>query len=336
MKGLNEFGTLSCEVLTELSEVRDISPEWDALLERSSCHRVFSSSAWFLGACSADDTISPQMILARRNGSIAGIFPLALSKDRNVGRFPSALGDYNDIVVAQDDVGAAASLLAHALSGALLCKRLVLSAIRTDANCLRAMTLLGPSRATARCRRDTICYYVPLPGVYERYLMARSRRFRKNLGQAERKATASRLVVRELDPTHFASSQLPDAFLRLHLERFQGQSCHESQAAQRFVSEVLPPLFVKRKLRAFALFEQDRMTAINLCLVSVASLCNWNGGFLPDAARWSPGNLLIAAGIRLACAMNFAEYDFLRGSEPYKESWATDRRLLNKIQATVS
>jgi CelD/BcsL family acetyltransferase involved in cellulose biosynthesis len=62
------------------------------------------------------------------------------------------------------------------------------------------------------------------------------------------------------------------------------------------------------------------------------SLCSWNGGRLPEAARWSPGRLLFAAGIEHAIALGLEEYDLLRGTHAYKESWATHSRTIGKVE----
>jgi len=49
--------------------------------------------------------------------------------------------------------------------------------------------------------------------------------------------------------------------------------------AQAFVREVVPPLFIDHRLRAFALYETEKIIAVSLCLVGTDSLCLWNGGF---------------------------------------------------------
>ncbi|PYS83596.1 MAG: hypothetical protein DMF70_06405, partial [Acidobacteria bacterium] len=66
------------------------------------------------------------------------------------------------------------------------------------------------------------------------------------------------------------------------------------------------------------------------------SLGAWNGGFLDDVAYCSPGKLLINAGIKLACALGLDEYDFMRGTEDYKNSWAGDTRSVGSIELSVA
>jgi CelD/BcsL family acetyltransferase involved in cellulose biosynthesis len=66
------------------------------------------------------------------------------------------------------------------------------------------------------------------------------------------------------------------------------------------------------------------------------SLCAWNGGFLSEAEHCSPGKLLINAGIKLACALKLEEYDFARGVEEYKSSWANNTRTIGQLELPVS
>jgi CelD/BcsL family acetyltransferase involved in cellulose biosynthesis len=62
----------------------------------------------------------------------------------------------------------------------------------------------------------------------------------------------------------------------------------------------------------------------------------WNGGFLSEAEHCSPGKLLINAGIKLACALKFEEYDFLRGPEVYKANWANHSRSIGQLELGVA
>src|SRR6185295_5798339 len=98
----------------------------------------------------------------------------------------------------------------------------------------------------------------------------------------------------------------------------------------------LPHLFAERRMRAFALTQADKLFGLDLCMISKNSLCTWNGGFLADSERWSPRNLLIAAGIKRAFALKLAEYDLLRGDESYKKRWANNNRCIGKLEFTTN
>jgi CelD/BcsL family acetyltransferase involved in cellulose biosynthesis len=89
-------------------------------------------------------------------------------------------------------------------------------------------------------------------------------------------------------------------------------------------------------MRACALMAGDRVIAIDLYTMGEQSLGAWNGGFLAAAEHCSPGKLLINAGIKLACELGLDEYDFMRGTEEYKNSWASDTRSVGSIELNVA
>ena len=195
------------------------------------------------------------------------------------------------------------------------------------ADCVRAAGICARAGATEPVFQvKGRCPYIRLAASYEEYLQTRSRNFRKSLSRAERAAASNQLVIRELEPEHFPPRQIPAAFLSLNLDRWGADSYYRLPSVEAFVLHLLPDLFAEGRLRAFALMRGERLLALDLCMVGADSLCSWNGGFLAEAARWSPGKLLIAAGIKHAHRMNLAEYDLLRGDEAYKKSWANNTR----------
>jgi CelD/BcsL family acetyltransferase involved in cellulose biosynthesis len=323
------------EVLTDLGAITNMAPEWNALLARSGCNLAFSSAQWFTAGCRLDRDVRPYVIVARREGALVGVLPLVLGDAGTVATFPDAESDYNDIVTARNDVDAMTGLLDHALSARAGYQRLVLSRLRDDSNCLRAAEILIPGDLGKLYESDTRCPYIRLLSSYDEYLQTRSKSFRTSLRQAHSNAERHNVGVSELLPERFSPDCLVEVFLSLHLGRFAELSSLASPTTQEFVREVVPSLFVEGRLRAFALYEAESIIAINLCMVGANSLCLWNGGFTSAAERWSPGKLLISAGIREANASNMSEYDLLRGDEDYKLRWATDERHIGQLAFTI-
>jgi len=317
---------LDYQVAAHLSDVLRIAAEWDLLLERSLCNRAFSSSKWFIGACRADSALSPHLLIARRAGSIVGVLPLALNRDERILQFPSGLCDYNDVVVARGDEDVAVGLLLYAMSGGHGYDRAMLEHIREDSNCAGAMAVIGNGREVTGSGLRERAFYIPLGLGYEEYVKARSPQLRKSLVKALRRASDNNISVQELRTASFAPADLPNLFLELHLKRFAGRTQFELPLRQSFVRDVFPAQFAEGRLKAFALFDRDKIIGIDLCMLGACSLCSWSGGFLPEAACWSPGALLTLAEIREAVAVGLAEYDFLRGSESYKQRWASHSR----------
>jgi len=327
-----EVSKLTYQLLDTLPDVEAIAAEWDLLLDRSPCNRAFSCSGWFLVSCSLNQSISSQVIVARRGAAIVGVLPIVLIKDGRVATFASELSDYNDIVSIEDDYSVLVGLLEYAITLCGSYKRVVLSRIRRDSNCFRAAEILEREGSHQPVfQASGTCAYVGLSLSYEDYLRTRSKSFRKSLRRAQRNAESNNIAVRELDPTHFSPSRLPEAFLSLNLDRWGARSYYRSSFVESFVLKLLPDLFSQRRMRAFALMQEERLLGLDLCMVGANSLCSWNGGFLSEAARWSPGKLLIDAGIRQAYAGKFEEYDLMRGDEAYKKSWANNTREIGSL-----
>jgi CelD/BcsL family acetyltransferase involved in cellulose biosynthesis len=321
------------EVLNNLSDITAISSEWNDLLARISCNRAFSSAQWFTATCRLHLEMMPHVIVARRAANLVAILPLVLTDEGRCAEFPSYISDYNDILAAPEETEAVCGLLDYAAASARGCHSIKLTNLRDDSNCLRALRMMETARSfNYSLHQERSCFYLRLSSNYDELLRTKSRVFRKNLWRAEREAERAGVIVRELEPESFSADELPELFLSLNFERFGNNSHFESARAQAFIQEVFPSLFVERRFRAFALYQAQRIIGIDICMVGSRSLCTWNGGFIPTAERFSPGMLLINAGIRQAYALQMDEYDFLRGTHAYKARWANGTRVLSRCE----
>jgi CelD/BcsL family acetyltransferase involved in cellulose biosynthesis len=317
---------MSYELAESLSAIEALSRQWDLLLDRSGCNRAFSCSKWFLAVCRHSPTNSPMVFSAWHNQELAGVLPLSFCKDAGTIGFASPLSDYNDMITVADDLPVHIGLLEFALAAAGN-DQLVLTDVRPDSNCVRAATALAAQNGTAfvydKCRT---CLSVKLSGTFDEYVMARSRPFRKGLRRIRKEAREHNLEIRHLALPTFDPSGLAELFLSLNRGRFGDHSRFEPAICRDIINELLPALFLEERLDAFVLLEAGKAVALDLCMRGCNTLCTWNGGFLPEAAQWSPIRLLLAAEIEHAFAAGFEEFDLLRGAHPYKTSWATDSR----------
>jgi CelD/BcsL family acetyltransferase involved in cellulose biosynthesis len=323
---------LEYHLLRDLAEIERLAPCWDTLLQQSPCNRAFSSSKWFIAWCRSHPKLTPFIAIAKRGFELAAVLPLAVQQEQGIIDFPSPMCDYNDLVACADDLAVQAGLLAFALAHAAP-RRIVLSNIRPDSNCRQAAGCLAESRALQTSYHpDKNCFYIQLPGTFAGYLATRSHVFRKGLGRIQRNAQSNGLEIRQLTPDQTSPDEMVELFLSLNLSRFESRSGFAPKPVQEFVREVLPSLFVEGTMAAFVLADSHHVLAIDVCMRGRNSLCSWNGGFLPEAARWSPGRLLFAAGIQHAVALGLQEYDLLRGTHAYKASWATHSRTIGPLE----
>lgn len=318
-------------VLRDLSQVQALAPQWERLLAQSHCNRAFSSSNWFLAWCRHHPQLAPFILIANRGPELAAVLPLVLRESSAID-FPSPMCDYNDMVASVGDFAAQYGLLEYAISEASA-YQMTFSNVRPDSNCVQALREMAETKAVkADYQPDGNCFYIQLPDTFAGYLATRSHIFRKGLGRVQRSVQKSGLVVRHLTPEQISPPAVAELFLSLNLSRFGNKSGFASQSVQEFVRELLPSLFVEGKMAAFVLVDGSQTLAIDLCMRGWNSLCSWNGGFLPEAAQWSPGRLLFAAGIEYSVASGLQEYDLLRGSHSYKTSWATHSRNIGPME----
>jgi len=326
-----------CEVVSDLGAAEALAPRWEALLERSRCNRAFSSPRWFLASCRVMPERRPYLVVARRGRELAGVLPLWVDAASRTAEFGTLLSDYNDVVADPAAPEVAAALLAFAGRAGRAphpFERLVLRQLRPDSCCLGALPLLPP--AAGRHLLDSrVCPYARLPASFAEYLRTRGEGLRKGLRNAANRAARQGAAVRELTPAELPGEALPDAFLRLHDARFGGMSCFDAPVHRRLAAAVLPPLFAAGRLKVFGLLRGTELLGIDVCPLAPDSLCAWNGGFVREAAPWSPGKLLIAAEIACACQLGLAELDLLVGTESYKLEWTTHLRGLADLEIAV-
>lgn len=316
----NNEGVVTYREYSEFSQVEAFSGQWDTLLESTTCNQAYSSAVWLLSWCKADSSFSPCVISAWRGAQLVGVLPLVDVAGTGRAEFPPS--DYNDIITRPGDNCVVEGMLDYALG---MGRTLVLKNLRLDSNCYRAIAESRPD-LIEKFQIDHECFYISLAGSYDEYLASRSKGLRDDVRRHERKARQDGLAVIALSPEGFSPELLPELFLSLHLARLRGESSFNRPERQAFVMAVLPELFRKGRIRPFVLTAGEKVVAIDICWAGPRGLCTWNGGFLPEAEKYSPGTLILAEQLRQSFALGMEEFDWLRGSEPYKARWATGAR----------
>jgi CelD/BcsL family acetyltransferase involved in cellulose biosynthesis len=317
---------LEYSILTHTDEIASIGPDWDSLLARSRCNRAFSCSKWYLATPYLLPELNPLVIIARRDGALAGILPLWLNVDGKEAGFPDDYSDHLDIIAADDDMEAISGLLSTALRGETGYRRLALTHIKPESNCVRAARELGllhdmdeafaPSKALAYAVLDLAC-------GYQEYSRCLSRKFRLNLNRMRNKAKKDGLEVLELRPPDIAPESLPELFLSLHESRFGKDTSLRSvcKTPEAWIRHLFPSLFAEGRMRVFAVLHKGRIAGIDLATVTKCGMYAWNGGFAEHIACYEPGKLLIHKAIQQCCLEGLPEYDIGWFGQQYKAHW---------------
>lgn len=91
--------------------------------------------------------------------------------------------------------------------------------------------------------------------------------------------------------------------------------------------DALPKLADAGLLRLYRCRFAGEIIAVLFAMHREGRACYCLSGFDPAHRALSPGTVLIGTAIEQAAQEGSAEFDFLRGQEPYRHDWgATDRR----------
>jgi CelD/BcsL family acetyltransferase involved in cellulose biosynthesis len=124
------------------------------------------------------------------------------------------------------------------------------------------------------------------------------------------------------------------ALFRLHRSRWRARGLpgvFSSPKVQAFHREVAARFLDEDRLRLHVLERSGEVLSIALCYVMGGRAYYYGGGFDPDAAKYSPGSLVVAGVIRSAADEGCRELDFLRGEESYKRQWGCRPRRNHRV-----
>ena len=166
-------------------------------------------------------------------------------------------------------------------------------------------------------QQRTVTRYIQLAGLdWDSYLAGRSKNFRKRVRRSERAILGEHGMTLRAATLETVASDLTELF-RLHDRRLEASSLHAA---------------ARRSLHAFALIAAERgwlrLNVLELEGRQVASFLGWRlgeifasyqGGFDPDHSKLGVGFALEALTIRGAIEEGATEYDFLLGTEDWKE-----------------
>jgi CelD/BcsL family acetyltransferase involved in cellulose biosynthesis len=290
------------EEISDEGEFRALAPEWEALWRRDRRATPFQHPAWLLSWWSHCGGGRLAVYAGRREGTLVALLPLFRHRDR---LYPVGIGisDYHDVLLAP---GEEAAPLTAAIE-----RPAELHELRPDSP-------LGGEEVMS------VSPYLKLPAT----LPGKRRRC---LGRARRNAPEA--VVEAA--TAATLEEHLDALIRLHGARWQSRGERGVLAAervQRFHEAAAPALFDAGIARLYGLRLDGRLVSSWYGFHAHGVCYAYLTGFAPGTERLQPGTLLVGHALETAEREGLAEFDFLRGREPYKYLWgAVDRPGLKRV-----
>ena len=123
-----------------------------------------------------------------------------------------------------------------------------------------------------------------------------------------------------------------DALFELHSERWQGRGVLESEDLKAFHCRAAPALANRGWLRFHGIRLEGRLRAVLYAFAKDGHVYYYLSGFDPLLSDCSPGSLLIYEAMQYAIEHGDRDFDFLRGTEPYKYRWGAENRINKRIR----
>ena len=171
--------------------------------------------------------------------------------------------------------------------------------------------------------------YLPLPSNWDAYLGSRSGNFRKHLRKYWRKlGEIGTVEALRLGPEDDCRAWMSDALEvnQASWKASRGTNLFRHPKLEAFFLDLADAMARKGWFDLHLLRLDGRTVAYEYCFDFGGRVFSYNGSFLPEYGKLSPGTALTAAVLQAACERGRIEYDMLRGEEEYKARWSDECR----------
>ena len=322
------------EVAVHRGDLEALRPAWEALLDPAHPGAAFRSWAWISAWWNSFSTgREPFVLIAREGGAPVGLLPLCAERSPLGGRRLVFMGegivgsDYLGVVGRGADEERLARAFAAHLQRESFDELSLDGIVRGDPLLPALEGVLPASRAEIAPRYQ--CPHIALAGDFERYLATlpdgtgpqwkrRLRWLEKRPGFALERLAEPGALVRGLD-----------ALFALHEKRWAvegGSDAIDGPQIEAFHRAAARALAERGWARLYLLHAEGAPRAALYGFQHGDRFAFYQAGYDPDWRQRSVGTVLLGHVVRECFAEGRHEYDFLRGTEPYKLKWANGWR----------
>jgi len=324
------------ELIQDVSRIREISPDWTALLENSTANDIFLTPDWILSWIKIFLKSHELFFVAIwEDGRLGALFPLYKKRKGpfvTIAFVGDPVSDRMDFLLTSGREETYLTAFIRWLFRQKGWHELWLenfSALTRHAEVLTH--ILSVERVAHSCFRSGLYYYIPIKkfASFEDYLKKnKSKKSLKHLRNYRNRLlkgpgtgwiiqkelgenTLDQMIsidteysYRGLRKKSFFSSELNEAFFRELTRRMQG-------------SETFEVVIYK---------DDGGIRAYEINFLYDKRLLSYQAAYDMRLSRISPGTVTCLETIRRAFENGFSEYDFLLGEEAYKNQWTKDYR----------
>lgn len=188
----------------------------------------------------------------------------------------------------------------------------------------------------ARSVEQDYTHHLPLPESYDDFLSHLGKSMRKNLTYYDRllHRKMGDVVIGRI-PEH-ETAEAVEALFRLHADRWTQRGfpgVFSDERVRAFHRELAGALAERKWLGLYGIRVDGALVAVKYNFTYKGITYSYSGGFDSSMSQYRIGSTLLAFCIRDAIDAGCREYDFLRGSEQYKDLWTDQRTPILRVTA---
>jgi CelD/BcsL family acetyltransferase involved in cellulose biosynthesis len=313
--------------LNRYIDLLDLKTTWSALLERCP-HSIFSTwewvSIWWKHFGRGKKLI---LLIAEEDNRVVGIAPLMYSVSTMLGAKRGKIefvgtphSDYNNFIIAEQKEQFLKLLIEYLKRLPEKWDLVDLIDIPQDSECLPFLKTVSSS-----IKPTENCPYLPLPNSFDVFMETLSYKKRKYVRRGLRKLESSFKVdfVDCSEIQHYFEGM--NCLFELHQKKWEsiGQSgVFSDQAVRDFHLEIAETFSREKRLSLNVLALSGIPVAVEYGFKCNFRYYAYLPGVDPEYSKFSVGNMLFILIVKKLIQEHFTVYDFLRGSEEYKDYWS--------------
>lgn len=334
---------LDVDCIQTEGEFEELKDEWNQLLCRSHSNSIFLTWEWLYTWWKYYHFNRKLFIVTVRDqeGALLGIAPLCISKIKSLKLFSAKVlnflgtedvcSEYLDFIVGND--GSKEIVLAihdYIDSDSTLWDYVFLSDLSESSESLSVLDeILCSKKINHYLFQEAVCPYISLPENYETYCQSLSKNMRYNLKRRTKNLAKKFNATFSISNGSSNLEKTMEELFDLHKKRRdmigrKGDFLRDNLLA--FHKDIATTFKEKGYLRIYNMKINGEAISVLYGFSYNNRFSYYQAGMDPEFEKQSVGMVLMGNCIEDSIANNLEEFDFLRGTEPYKFKWTQTKR----------
>lgn len=312
---------LTTKILTEISQINQLIPAWEELLETSSTNQVFLRPEFLINWWQAYGHGQLKFITIYDSKKLVAIGPLFICSDTNNLKFVGckAVSDYLDFIIDQDYLDQALLEITVTINKFPINKIEFCSIPEKSTTLTLFKKIMEDKGWQTEVTAQDVCPVINLPTSWDDYLINIDRKQRHEIRRKWKKLASEQQLEFEILTDSQSISQGIDQFINLHQKSSTDKARFWNDEHRQFFRQISIDLAKRDITRLYFAKVNGERVATMLIFDYHNNYYLYNSGFDPDLySNYGVGNVLTAYTIQDAINNGKKIYDFLRGDEKYK------------------